>query len=142
MTEPGAAWLGLHRVDDDLWRLPVTTGVISGASALFGGCATAAALVAARSLTSLPMVWAAAHFGAMARLGTEVEIRPRVVTAGKTVVHLEVMGSLEGAECFRVRAAAADRPPQAAEGSWLSPIEASKPEDGRPFGDPVHVGTL
>lgn len=137
----GIEWLGLERVDDMTWRLPVTEGVISGASALFGGCATAAAIVIADSLAEQPVVFAASHFGALAKLGTAATINARVIAAGRTLTHIEVEGTVDGQHSFLTRVTAGSRPPREAEGQWvIAPVVASV-DESTAFEHPVHDGT-
>lgn len=140
-TKSGAIWLGMEQVADDRWRLPVTNDVISGASALFGGCATAAAMVAAGALAPQPVVFAASHFGALAQLGTDVTVQARVISAGRTMTHLEVEGSVDGKQSFLTRVTAGDRPAQAAEGQWVAGPTVPPPDDCPLFVHPVHGGT-
>lgn len=137
----GAAWLRLERVDDHEWRLPVTEGVISGANALFGGCATAAGLVVARSLVAQPIVWGGAHFGALAPVGNEVTLHSRVITSGRTISHVEVMGSFDGKEAFLIRATAGERPAGSGAGDWTRPVMVPVPDDCAEFPHPVHRAT-
>jgi acyl-CoA thioesterase len=134
----GAAWLGLERVDDHEWRLPVTQGVISGANALFGGCATAAGLVVARALVTQPLVWGGCHFGTLAPLGNEVTLHSRVIASGRTVSHVEVMGSFSGKEAFLTRATAGERPPGSGAGDWTKPVTVLAPDNCSDFPQPVH----
>src|SRR5687767_1405702 len=109
----GATWLGMTGREDDrptAWRMIVQGPVTSGAGALFGGGATAAALVASRAAAHKPLVCAASHFGALAKAGTEVELTTEVISSGRTMTHVEVTGTVEGRESFVVRVAAGDRP--------------------------------
>jgi acyl-CoA thioesterase len=137
----GSEWLGLDQVAPDEWHLPVTNGVMSGASALFGGCATAAAVVVARSLAEQPVIFAASHFGALAKLGTEATIKARVIAAGRTLTHVEVEGTVGGNHSFLTRVTAGARPGQAAEGQWVRPPAVTSPDDSSSFDHPVHEGT-
>lgn len=141
----GAGWLGMVRDgrDDDgaSWRLGVHGGVISGANALFGGGATAAALVAAREVTTQPLVWASAHFGALAKAGAEVSLATQVISSGRTMTHVEVRGVAADREAFVVRVAAGERPTHAVQGQWVD-APSVPPVDGcGPFDHPVHAGT-
>ena len=137
----GADWLGMTRVGDDAWRLTVHDGVTSGANALFGGGATAAALVAAREAAPQPLRWASAHFGALAKSGAEVELATRVISSGRTMTHLEVRGAVDDREAFVVRVAAGERPAHAVQGQWVAPPEVPGVDGGEPFDHPVHEGT-
>ena len=140
----GAAWLGMRRVDGDddgRWRLEVGDGVTSGAHALFGGGATAAALVAAREVAPQPLRWAAAHFGALAKAGSEVELATQVISSGRTMTHVEVRATVEEREAFVVRVAAGDRPAHAVQGQWVSPPTVPPAEACDAFDHPVHAGT-
>ncbi len=137
----GIDWLGLERVSDDEWRLPVTDGVRSGARALFGGCATGAAIVIGQSLAEQPIVFAASHFGSMAQLGTTAILKPRVIAAGRTTTHLEVEGSVDGTHSFLTRLTAGVRPATDLEGQWVNPVEAPSVDESEPFPHPVHNET-
>jgi acyl-CoA thioesterase-2 len=140
--EDAARWLGIERVADTSWRLPVTSGLVSGAGALFGGCAMAAALSVARELSPQPPVWASAHYGMLAPLGTTVDLEARVIASGRTITHLEVVGRVDDRESFTVRAAAGDRPVVHVEGQWVAPPGGvSTPEECDAFDHPVHANT-
>ncbi|HEX7168749.1 MAG TPA: hypothetical protein VF230_17355 [Acidimicrobiales bacterium] len=142
MGERAERWLGLERRDDGTWLLPVTEALRSGADALFGGCATAAALVVADAVVPQPLVAGFAHFGALARTGTEVVLAHSIVASARTMTHVEVVGRLaDGAESFLVRAAAGDRPPVAVEGAWVDAPNVPPPDDCAPFDHPVHADT-
>ena len=140
-VDVGAAWLGLVRHTDGRWRLPVREGVISGAGALFGGCATAAALVAAQELASQPPLWASAHFGTLAKLGTDVELATRTISAGRTMTHVEIAGRVGDRESFVVRVAAGARPDHPARGQWVEAPAVSSPHECPRFDHPVHGGS-
>jgi acyl-CoA thioesterase len=139
--ESGKRWLGLEQIDDTHWRLPVTEGVISGASALFGGCATAAAIDIARSLSAQPVVFAVSHFGTLAQLGATAELEARVISAGRTMTHVEVEGTVDGRHSFLTRVTAGERPAREAEGQWVSSEAPPPVESCSPFEHPVHEGT-
>ena len=141
MGERGERWLGLERQGDRTWRLPVTERVISGAGALFGGCATAAALVVADSLVPQPVVAALAHFGALAQDGGAVTLTSAIVSSGRTMTHVEVAGRVDDRESFLVRVAAGDRPAVHVEGAWVDVPNVAPPDDCGPFDHPVHAGT-
>jgi acyl-CoA thioesterase len=136
----GRDWLGL--IDDgERWRLPVADGLVSGAGALFGGCATAAAIAVAERTVTQPIVWVAAHFGALARAGTEVALATRVISSGRTMTHLEVVGTVEGRDSFTARIAAGDRPAHDVQGQWTAPPVVVAAVEAAPFDHPVHVDT-
>ena len=139
----GSEWLGLERAGETEWKLPVTNGVISGASALFGGCATATAIVIASELADQPVVYASSHFGSLAKLGTTATVTARVIAAGRTLTHIEIEGTVGGQQSFVTRVTAGDRPPREAEGQWVHTQAAhtSEPDASTPFDHPVHEGT-
>ena len=138
----GAAWLGMARAaDGDGWRMTVHGGVTSGANALFGGGATAAALVAAREESAQPILWASAHFGALAKAGSLVELDTRTISAGRTMTHLEVRGVVDDREAFVVRVAAGERPEHAVQGQWVDAPVVAAVDDSPPIDHPVHEGT-
>jgi acyl-CoA thioesterase len=136
-------WLGLERSGETSWTLPVTAGLVSGAGALFGGCAMAAALAVVRELapSHQPPVWASAHFGSLAQLGTTVALDARLIASGRTITHLEIVGRVEERESFTVRAAAGDRPVVHVEGQWVTAPQVAPPEQCAPFDHPVHADT-
>lgn len=136
----GTEWLGLVR-DGERWRLPVGESVISGASALFGGCATAAAIAVAQSLVPHPCVWASTHFGSLAKLGTEVELSAEVISSGRTVSHVAVRGATTDGESFTARVTAGERPEHAVQGDWLPRPAVVAPDRASPFDHPVHRST-
>lgn len=125
----------------DTWRLAVHGGVTSGANALFGGGATAAALIAAREVAPQPLRWAAAHFGALAKAGAEVELTTKVISSGRTMTHVEVRGEVEKREAFVVRVAAGDRPAHPVQGQWVDAPSVGGVDDATPFDHPVHADT-
>ena len=139
-------WLGLAADDEGgRWSLPVGEGVISGASALFGGCATAAAVAIVQRQAPQRVLWASAHFGALAKLGSVVDLEARTISSGRTMTHAEVVGSSgDGAtarESFTVRVAAGDRPDHEHGGTWVTPPAVDAAEASPPFDHPVHEGT-
>jgi len=134
-------WLGLERISETSWTLPVTEKVISGASALFGGCATGSAVVISSLMADQPVAFASSHFGALAKLGTSVTIDARVIASGRTLTHLEFTGTVDGVESFRSRVTCGARPSQATEGEWIAAPSVSSPDDSRDFSQPVHEGT-
>lgn len=136
----GAGWLGMARRDAG-WRLAVHDGVTSGAGALFGGGATAAALVAASAEATQPIVWASAHFGALAKAGADVDLTTTVISAGRTMTHLEVRAVVADRESFVVRVAAGERPAHAVQGQWVTAPDLPGPDESTPFDHPVHEGT-
>ena len=137
----GTDWLGMTRIDDGVWRLQVDGRVTSGANALVGGGATAAGLVAAREVAPQPLLWASAHFGALAKAGSEVELTTRVISSGRTMTHVEVRGVVEERESFVVRVAAGARPAHDVQGQWVTPSDVAALDDSGPFDHPVHEGT-
>lgn len=138
----GAEWLGMVQSGDGRsWELPVTAGVTSGANALFGGSATAAALVAAGELTELPVFWAGVHFGRPAPAGSLVRIRAGVLAAGRTLTHVTVDASAGESDAFSARLSAGRRPSTTVEGHWVPAPETAGPDESDPFDLPVHADT-
>jgi acyl-CoA thioesterase len=138
----GAEWLGMRRSPDGgWWELPVLPTVTSGANALFGGSATAAALVAASELCEVPVFWAGVHFGRPAPGGSTVRIQARVLAAGRTLTHLTVEATAGETDAFSARLSAGRRPSTTVEGHWISAPEVAGPEESEPFDLPVHADT-
>ncbi len=137
----GATWLGMERTGDAAWRLPVTDAVRSGARALFGGCATAASIVAASACTTQPVVFASSHFGVLAKVGSTMDVSARTISTGRTMTHLEIEGSVDGEHSFLCRVTAGERPDPPAEGQWIEPPVVPQPDACDAFAHPVHDGT-
>jgi acyl-CoA thioesterase len=114
---------------------------VSGAGALFGGCATAAAIVVAQRAAPQPIVWVASHFGVLAKSGTVVELKARTISPGRTMTHLEIAASVEGRETFTARVAAGERTTHDTQGQWVHPPDVDAIDDSAAFDHPVHAGT-
>lgn len=133
----GQNWLGLE-TEGERWSLDVPPKLVSGAGALFGGCATAAAIAIAQQLTDQPILWVSTHFGALARQGSQVELGGRTISRGRTLTHLEVTATCEERDCFTARIAAGSRPDHETQGQWAGPPDVTSTEDAERFEHPVH----
>jgi len=138
----GVGWLGLREIGDGRHVLPVTAGVLAGSGALYGGCATAAAVQVAASNTTLRPRWASVHFLAAAPAGVDVVLEPLVLRVGRTISHVTIDGVREGGErCFTADVALGDRPSLA---DWYvgRPPAVEGPGQSAPFELPAHGGTF
>ena len=75
MPVDARTWLALEATDDPLrWRLPVTPGLSTPGSFLFGGCGLAAGVEIMEEVSGRPCVWATAQYLSYAPTGSTVEI--------------------------------------------------------------------
>ena len=135
-------WLGIEPAGDGVWRLPVTPDVQSGASALFGGCAMAAALAVVGQSEAKPFVSAIAHYTGFNPVGSVVTLTATTIASGRTLAHHQVVGSNDTGESFVVRAAFGQRDAVEPQGQWLAAgDEVPSLGAAAPFELPVHDGT-
>ena len=124
-------FLGLLRSDDSrVWHLPVTPEICGGRDSIYGGCALAAGIEAAKHVTERAAAWATCQFLRPAHAGEIVELRIDISAAGRAVSHVRIIGIVRGEEVFIVLASVgARRFP--AEGVWCKMPEVPGP-DGLP----------
>lgn len=120
--------------------MPVSSGVVAGSSALFGGCATAAALWVAGQVSDHAPRWACSHFTGLAPLGSVVRLEAEVVGGGQTMTHVRVDATCEGRACFTTGVALGTRP-ELATGRSIERPAVPAPEELPAFDLPVHAGT-
>jgi acyl-CoA thioesterase-2 len=126
MTTDALTFLGLARRDDTRWTLPVTEGISTAASFLFGGCGLGAATAAPEETTARPVVWATSQYLSFARLGETVDIEVIVSTSGHHITQARALGHVGAREIFTVNAALGQRP-DAHNGTWIFPPDVLAP---------------
>jgi len=99
------------------WVLPVTVGIATGGSFLFGGCALGAAICALEAAIERPVVWATAQYLSFASIGETVDVDVTVATSGRYTTQARVVGRVGEREIFTVNAALGSRP-VSFEGQW------------------------
>lgn len=127
-------WLGLRATDDPLhWVLPVTPGISTGHSFLFGGCGLGAAIAAMEGATQRPVVWATAQYLSYAHPPSMLDIYVTEAVAGRSISQARAVGKVGDDEIFTVNAALGQRKLDL-EGTWVTPPEVPSPEECAPRG--------
>jgi acyl-CoA thioesterase II len=109
-------FLGIERVDERSWRMPITERLITPGKFLFGGCGLASAVVALEADAQRPCVWATAHYLSHAPLGSTVTINTDLAAVGGRVTQARATMWVDDREVLTVHGAfgigdlTADRP--------------------------------
>jgi acyl-CoA thioesterase len=124
-----AEFLGLEPTHNPgRWLLPVTDGIITGGSFLFGGCGLGAAVAAMESVCGRPLVWATAQYLSFATLGEIMDLDVTVAVSGRNTAQARAVGHVGDREILTVNAALGERElPD--EGQWAVMPEVAPPED-------------
>ena len=103
-------WLGLRPTHNPMrWYLPVTPGISTGHSFLFGGCALGGAISALEGSTGRSVVWATAQYLSYARPPAVMDIDVTVASEGRNVTQARAVGMVGNTEILTVNAALGDR---------------------------------
>lgn len=122
------SFLGLNPTHNPYrWTLPVTPGICTPASFLFGGCGLGAAVAALESTTGRPLVWATAQYLSYATPDEVLDLDVIVPVTGHQVTQARVIGHVADREVLTVNAALGRRPLDLA-GTWASMPIVPKPE--------------
>ncbi|MGH8920347.1 MAG: acyl-CoA thioesterase [Actinomycetes bacterium] len=127
MTTDAASFLGLSRVDEAGWSLPVTAGIATPFRFLFGGCGLGAAIAALEGTTGRPVVWSTSQYLSYAMVGSTVEISVTVAQAGRQVTQARATGRVGDREIFTVNAALGTRG-RDYDGRWTTPPDVLAPD--------------
>lgn len=135
-------FLGLERVGDERWRLPVVPALCTPGGFLFGGCGLGAAVAALEGTTGRPVVWATAQYLSYARPPGVMEIDVTIAVAGHSVTQARAVGRVDGDEILTVNAALGARPSELA-GEWAIRPDVLAPDlcPTRPLHQ-HHTGTI
>jgi acyl-CoA thioesterase len=124
-----AQFLGIERVDERRWRLPVTDRITGGGrGSLFGGAGLAAGVVALEAETGRPCVWATGQYLSVTGVGDVIDIEVLTPAEGRTVTQGRVGGSVVDREIISVVGAVGERP-ESHRGVFAVMPEAGDPED-------------
>jgi acyl-CoA thioesterase-2 len=122
-------FLGLEATDDPThWRLPVTEDVCTPLGFLYGGAGLAAGIAALEEATARPVLWATAQFLTSAYPPAVLDVQVTLGSEGAQIAQARAVATADGNEVLVVMGAFGERPVEAA-GQWLSPPEASTPDE-------------
>jgi acyl-CoA thioesterase-2 len=125
-------WLGLQPTHNPMrWYLPVTPGISTGHSFLFGGCALGAAISALEGSTGRSIVWATAQYLSYARPPAVMDIDVTVASEGRYVTQARATGTVGNTEILTVNAALGDRD-LPMRGQWPTMPEVPPPHECLP----------
>jgi acyl-CoA thioesterase-2 len=125
-------WLGLRATHNPMrWVLPVTPGISTDKSFLFGGCALGAAIAAMEGSTERPVIWAAAQYLSYTHPPSMLDIDVTVASAGHNITQARAVGHVADTEILTVNAALGRRDMDV-KGTWVSPPEVPRPDECPP----------
>lgn len=110
------------------WFIPVTPGVSTRGSFLWGGCGLGAGIEAMERTTGRPVIWATAQYLSYAQTGSIMDIDVIVANAGKTVTQARAVGHVGDREILTVNAALGHRDTPAS-GMWERMPDVPPPEE-------------
>lgn len=124
-----AEFLGLEPTHNPMrWLLPVTEGIITGGSFLFGGCGLGAAVSAMEAAGGRPLVWATAQYLSFATAGEIMDLDVTVAVAGRNTAQVRAVGHVGDREILTVNAALGARA-LAVDGQWATMPDVPAPDD-------------
>jgi acyl-CoA thioesterase II len=125
-------WLGLQGTHNPMrWVLPITPGISTDKSFLFGGCALGAAIAAMEGSTERPVVWATAQYLSYAHPPAVLDIDVTVASAGHNITQARAVGHVADTEILTVNAALGRRDMEAS-GIWVDMPDVPPPDDCPP----------
>jgi acyl-CoA thioesterase-2 len=132
-------WLGLQPTHNPMrWYLPVTPGISTGHSFLFGGCALGAAIAAMEASTDRSIIWATAQYLSYARPPSVMDIDVTIASQGRQTTQARAVGTVGNTEILTVNAALGDRELPVT-GQWPIMPVVPAPEDCLPREGRWHV---
>jgi acyl-CoA thioesterase len=127
-----ATFMGVERLDDSTWRMPVTERVITPGKFMFGGCGLASAVVALEAATGRPTIWSTAHYLSHAPLGSEVTIKVEVPAVGGRVTQARATTWVDDREVLTVHGAFGRATELSEPNPWLQMPVTPAPLDSPP----------
>ncbi len=125
------AFLGLERVDDHRWKLPVVDRVCGGGrGSLFGGAGLAAGVVALERAAERPVVWATGQYVSVTGSGDVIDLEVQLPAVGRTVTQGRVIGHVGDREIVTVLGAVGRRV-EVFRGVWDTMPDAGRPDESR-----------
>jgi acyl-CoA thioesterase len=121
-------WLGLQPTHNPMrWVLPVTPGISTVGSFLFGGCGLGAAIAAIEHASRRPVIWATAQYLSYARTPAILDIDVTLSASGRHVTQARVVGHVADTEILTVNAALGTRDLDV-DGIWVTAPEVPPPD--------------
>lgn len=121
-------FLGLEPTHNpNRWFIPVTPGVSTRGSFLWGGCGLGAGIEAMERTTGRPVIWATAQYLSYAETGSIMDIDVVVANAGRSVTQARAIGRVGDREILTVNAALGHRDTPAS-GMWETMPDVPPPE--------------
>ncbi len=125
-----AAFLGLERLDEHRWRMPVVDRICGGGrGSLFGGAGLAAGVLALEQAADRPAIWCTGQYISLTSAGDVIDLEVTQPAVGRTITQGRVVGHLRDREIVTVMGAVGRRREVLA-GSWHEMPDAGQPEDG------------
>jgi acyl-CoA thioesterase-2 len=122
-------FLGLEPTHNpNRWFIPVTPGVSTRGSFLWGGCGLGAGIEAMERTTGRPVIWATAQYLSYAETGSIMDIDVVVANAGRSVTQARAIGRVGDREILTVNAALGHRDTPAT-GMWEHMPDVAPPEE-------------
>jgi acyl-CoA thioesterase II len=132
-------WLGLQPTHNPMrWYLPITPGISTGHSFLFGGCGLGAAISALEGSTGRPVVWATAQYLSFARPPSVMDIDVTIASRGRYTTQARAVATVGDTEILTVNAALGDRELPAS-GQWPTMPVVPTPDECEPRESRWHV---
>lgn len=121
-------WLGLEPTHNPMrWVLPVTPGISTSGSFLFGGCGLGAAIAAMEAVSERPVVWATAQYLSYARPPSVVDVDVTIAAHGRHTTQARAVGHVADTEILTVNAALGERDIDV-DGVWVQRPDVPAPE--------------
>ncbi|MFP5321943.1 MAG: acyl-CoA thioesterase, partial [Acidimicrobiia bacterium] len=122
-------FLGLEPTHNpNRWFIPVTPGVSTRGSFLWGGCGLGAGIEAMERTTGRPVIWATAQYLSYAPTGSIMDIDVVVAADGRNVTQARAIGHVGDREILTVNAALGHRDTPAS-GMWERMPEVPPPDE-------------
>ena len=124
---PAEAFLGLQRVSETHFSLPLRPALSGGGGSLFGGVGLAAGMAALAQAAEKPLVWSTGQFLSLTQGMEALTVEVRLPAVGRHVTQGQVQGRHGDQPIFTVLGALGQRP-EAGPGVWVTRPEAPAPE--------------
>ena len=127
MQVPAEAFLGLQRVSETRFSLPLPPALSGGGGSLFGGVGLAAGMAALAQAVEKPLVWSTGQFLSLTQGMKALTVDVSLPAVGRHVTQGQVQGRHQDQSIFTVLGALGQRP-EAGPGTWVDRPEAPAPE--------------